>query len=103
MENETKNTTLENFAPTETDLDFKPDTSIPDTEPEDELGPGAEPEPEDVPGPGAKTGAEQEETEEKQDKGQSEPEEEPEEDPIKVLLTNYEPSENQSSSRGGLL
>jgi len=91
LENDGKNDTYENFTLTETDLDFKPDTSIPDTEPED------------VPGPGAKTGAEQEETGEKQDKGHSDPEEEPEEDPIKVLLTNYEPSENQSSSRSELL
>jgi len=48
MENESKNSTLENVEPTETELDIKPDTGIPDIGLEVKSEPGAEP------GPGAK-------------------------------------------------
>jgi len=48
-ENDGKNDTYEKFEPTETNLDYKPDTSVPNTEPEVKPEPGAKPGPEDEP------------------------------------------------------
>src|SRR5665647_2454573 len=49
MENETKNTILENVEPTDNNLDYKPYTSVPNTEPEAKTGPGAKTGPEAEP------------------------------------------------------